>query len=722
MSRSLLSGLISLAFCATAHAAWRIDVRPLEAAPYTRGYKPLVSISAAAGLGRIEGAGLKLAAGEQVLAFRAPLSGPGHRRLELQLGYLSTAEKADHSARCVVHLVLNGAPRDVETTLRTVHPAGETYADVSSRYDYFMPALVVDLPDDAREVALQVAVPSSCQAGRVVVYDPKVWIERPGPAKRLLIIVADELAGTWFTEGRQIAPAIQRFFSQKGSVLAPAWSNAKDTFNAIRILTRMHFVLYQSKTLHFPDEPPNGLVPAFLNAGYDAISISSNIVLTSAYDGGIGFRSYFDVDYRAPYESSRRHPELLATLMRDWIARHPDHDALLMMWTAATHEPWIAPRARDGVEKQPLIYPQYPKGKVALEQQRRALSYIDLAFEPLLADPLVAASDVLFLADHARNWEHYADKAPDWTSCDRTGTDHAHNLGHPLVIDIPVGLRLHDRPLEQAPPVRVSMLDWVSTAVRRHNPAIDTRGWEGRDVASITTEEPLLFAIWKNFAAAGMHVGGRTIMFAESQCRPFGPGLFRVWDQAAGFPSAGVDDVRLFVRELAKHAELTYRALDLDIQHGQAPCSVTLDGPLLANADGQVSGTLRLDGDGWYGSHRVYVDEVSLGAAEDLVLRAEPAGCLRLQEGLYKRTTEASTPLVANGWFALLGDPPEPLVPDAAGRSVLRLSSPGRHYFEGGAWKPLDPAAARSRDGDAMSTQLKEAMKRWGYIQDDAKK
>jgi hypothetical protein len=714
--RSLHFCFISLLLGGSARAAFQVELRPLERTPYGRSYRPLYGLGAAGAVARVEGAGVKLEPGLQVV-FDVPLAAPARARvLELQLGYLSIDETYARGRTCRMVLDVNGHESTHDVPLRSIHPAAEKVEDLASRYDYLLPQVAVPVEGARLRVAVRVA--SGCGDGQTVLFDPKVWSEHAGAPRRLILLVSDELAGGWFTEGRSFAPNLMKFFAGPGSLLTTAVSNSTNTFDTVRILGRMRFVLRLTELLKPAEpEPPGGLVPSFLAAGYDAPCFSSNVLLSTTFEG-IGFRNIYDLDSYAKYEPNRRHPEILAAMAVDWLHRHPDHDALVMVWLASTHHYWEAPRIHPDFDLARMPYKQFFWNSDAVASQGRALSYEDLALEGFLADPLVGASDVLFFADHSFAWDMFRQHRPSWSTCDEKVSEVGQNLLTPAGIDIPIGVRLHERPFAEVPRVETSLIDWVWSVVRRHDPKIDTAGWEGHDVAQMTDDTPILVAGHpakpqhaKPIARAAMRIGGRQIDFAETFCTPNGPAIFKNLDHSP----ASAEDVRRFVDELAARGLVHYRKLELERTRGADECRIGVTAATALDDKGAPAGSLALDTPDWFVERALYLPTLLGG---EITLRADPDGCADVQAGLLRRPIAGEIALLGGALRTFLDAPREPLRPGA--RSIVRAANAGEHVRRGPTWVQAQRGGAARED--ELNSQLKAAMKRWGYIQDDGKK
>ena len=171
-------------------ASWKIDLRPLESKPYGRNIAPLFKIDVEV-LSHLEGAGVELKSGRNEI-FSVSLAQDGRpRQLEFQLGYLTNKDSYESGQSCRVEYALSSsagtsARKTVDIPLRSIHPAVETVENLQSGYDYLLPSFRVDLSPKGKKVQLTLAMDQQCGSGRMVLYDPKIWVKRDeAPPKRL---------------------------------------------------------------------------------------------------------------------------------------------------------------------------------------------------------------------------------------------------------------------------------------------------------------------------------------------------------------------------------------------------------------------------------------------------------------------------------------------------------------------------------------------------------
>lgn len=707
-TRSVL--LVALLSCHV-QAGWRVALRPLEEAPYGRIVKPLFAMHSDTNLSWLEGAGVTVKTTTDLFDVTMPKSSR-ERKLQFQLAYLTAKTEFDHNAVCAVAITIHSTRSDtlqLKIPLRSLDSSVEPFEKLKV-FDYLAPEFSVPLPADSERLRATASIPQNCGAGTLVFLDPKVWShEDDHPAKRFLFIVSDSISSDWFDGGRHFMPALQQFFSPPlGALATNVYSVATNTNDATNILARMKFEVRDSKRIR--DQIPNlntGLVPAFLNAGYDVLTYNSNLLLSTAWKDS-GFRNLYTLNTNETF-ANQRHPEVLTAMILDWIQRHPDHDAMFLTWFNSTHYGVLSPRHRANLDLSRMPYHSPRRVLHYIEMQARGISYVDLVLEDFFKSRLIQESDVLFFPDHGVNFDTLEHPTPIWGFCG-TATRVANWHSYPVEVRIPVGIRVKDY---TPPPIghETSLIDWIKTAVKHHNARIDVSAWEGRELERTSSSDVILMASHGLHGAARTH--GRHFFFSDVSCSPHSATAFFNLDQSP----ASAADVNQIVNELHSRSLLSYQRLDLDIFHGTEDCSLRLQFPfgylssMMPEAPNLVPDPSR-----WFSKIELYVPEVYGEAGETAVqITGSPAGCGRVQVGSLRYSLGESFVLSGSGLESLLAIPRQD-VGMTRDPSVRLQWLPNRFLRRGNEFIQLD-SEFRIVEKTQFSAELKMAMRRWGYIQ-----
>ena len=555
----------------------------------------------------------------------------------------------------------------------------------------------------------------------MVFYDPKLWVKKDeAPAKRFFMIVADSVSADWFDKGRSFMPATVRFFKGNGGIFSTdVYSVSTNTDDTTSIISRMKFLIsnrHRPKTIAengrgLVFDPPldnvTGLVPAFLNAGYDAIAYNSNLLLSTVFEGGVGFRNFYNLNVDGP-ETNARNPEIMTAMAADWVKRHPEHDVLFLLWFDTTHANGPHPRFRDDLDlnKAPYAGPERMKG--VIQGQAKSMSYVDLVLEEFFKADVVRDSDVLFFSDHGINFDTLEQGTPLWGTCQKDERPANWHL-LPVEVRIPAGLKIQGVNLKP-PGAETSIIDWVYTAVRKHNPKLDLRGWEGADLATADKHRPILMA--SHGQRGAMRVEGRHILFSDQVCSPLKGGFFLNLDYSRAKPS----DIKILLQELHKRSLLTYLPLQIDLLHGLSSCQVAGGWPVAFGEDGAVvdSGGIDLAPDRWYSTRILYVPEI-LGSLTGASVSATPAGCAEIKAGYIQRKVDRPMHMTAFGLAPFYYPSSEIRLPDD-GRSLVSVRLLNRRFIRRGGHMLDYITGDTAKVG--ISAELKAAMKSWGYIHD----
>jgi hypothetical protein len=708
------------------YASWKIDLRPLENKPYGRNISPLFKIGVEV-LSHLEGAGIELKRGLQDV-FSVSLAKDGKaRQLEFQLGYLTNNNPYERGQSCRVEYVLTSsagisARKTVYVPLRSIHPAAETVETLKSAYDYLLPSFREEVSLRGKTLKLTLVMDKQCDGGQVVFYDPKIWVKKDeAPAKRFFMIVADSISSDWFDAGRSFMPATVQFFkSARGIFSTDVYSVGTNTDDTTSIIAKMKFLIsnrHRPKTIaengrglvfDHPLDNASGLVPTFLNAGYDAIAYNSNLLLSTVFEGGAGFRNFYNLNVDGP-ETNARNPEIMTAMVADWVKRHPAHDALFLLWFDATHVNGPHPRHRDNLDLNQVPYAGPERVKEGIQGQAQSISYVDLVLEDFFKADFVRDSDFIFFSDHGINFDTFEHAAPMWGACQKDQRPANWHL-MPVEVRIPAGLKIHGVNLKP-PSAETSIIDWIYTAVKKHNPKLDLSKWEGADLATADEHRPILMA--SHGQRGAMRIEGRHILFSDQICSPLKGGFFLNPD----YSRARLSDIKVLLQELHKRSILSYLPLQIDFLHGLSSCKVGVQWPVAFGEDGAVIDSVGVDlaPDRWYSTHILYVPEI-LGSVAGASVSATPAGCAEIKAGYIRRKIDRVMDLTTFGLGPFYYPSSEIRLPDNE-RSLVNMSLLNRRFVRRGG-RMLDYVT-----GDAakvgLSAELKAAMKSWGYIHDE---
>jgi hypothetical protein len=695
-----------------AHARWTVETRPLETRPYTRELKPLVQLHERNGLTHVEGVGVEFAQGSTVL-FDVPLAKDDRpRQLELHVGYLTLEKLSGPPRGCAVSFhVEAGEARKVDITvpLRSMEGASIPVEELRARYDYFTPQVEAPLPAGATRLKVTAQVDGECAAGKLLVLDPKVWRrESDEKARRLIFIPSDSMSGAWFDKGRRFMPFTQDWFARPGARLnSNVISIGTNTNDVTNILSRMAYDVRDATQLGTVPPGP-GLVPAFLEAGYDVPSFNSNLLFSSMWRPA-GFRYFVNVDMKG-VPVADRHVEVLADMMIDWLKRHPDHDVFLFTWFTATHVHGVAPSVRPDFPMQRVLEGTPAHSRRWMLEMARALSYTDLVLEKFLQEPLVEQADILFFSDHGLNWETLDKLTPLWGRCvhkEATANWHV----EPEEVRIVTGMRVHGYdpgPLE----FETSLMDWVYSALKHHNPKLPLETFAGKDLWEAKPGEPLVSI--SHGRRGAVRRNGQHFYF-EDQCDSFREMLFLDSQKQPVSPETAVELVQVLAsRDLLR---TSYRELTVEVFHGSAECKVELRLPAAIFKDGSPApARLSVDPTRWYTRLELFVPGTLSPAPDGLIIESSPVGCAELQTGYVRQRLPGSFNLKGSGFEPLMHLPGPDVSPGAA--TVIRpLGSPASYTRKGSAF--VSSQAVQPAQSAPISRELRAAMKRWGYIQDD---
>lgn len=694
----------------TAAARWRVELRPLDVRPYALEVKPLVSLHPRSGLSHLEGLGTVLPAGQATAVFDVPLAVDARpRELEFHLAHLSE-EATFGGGACSVALRVEGAAGsvpDVALPLRSLEPGNIDERALRARYDALFPEVRVPVKAGATRLSVTATPSAACGDGKVVLLAPHVWRkESDGPPKRLIFVASDAISADWLEQGRRFMPFTQDFFRHGGARLnTRVFSVGTNTHDTTQVLSRMRLELRDAHALGTTG-PARGLVPAFLDGGYEVLSFNSNLLLSTAWRHA-GFRLLFNLNVSGT-PLNERHPELLVAMMKDWLRRHPDHDVFFFTWFDATHHNGPAPRVRPGFSPEKSLRRGAPWSQKYLDMQARSLSYVDLAMEELLTDKLASQADVLFFSDHGLNFQSLEHPEPLWGKC---VTRHAPANWHAGEVElrVPVGFKVRGFDPGDIP-FDTSLLDWVYTAVRRHNPELPFDGRSGVDVTRVTANTPVVSV--SHGLRGAVRLGGVHHLF-EDACSEGGvPSAY----DASGNALRGAARERV-LGALGERGLGGMRAWDLELYAGDGGCRLEVGLPpgVRDEHGGALPELLRVDPSRWYTRVRMVVPALAPAAALPVVVTATPEGCAEVRAGYVRRPLRGAMDVSRAGLWALAGvDGPK--VAPAAG-AVVRL----RRRDEPLRWDGTRFGAevAASPETQQLSSEIRAAMKKWGYIQDE---
>lgn len=695
---------------ALAHARWSVELRPLEQRPYRRAFPTLIAVHAQSNLSRLEGSGVELAASGASTVFDVPLPPAAEpRELELNLGYLTDGALPPGAGACALTLTAEGAEpatRSVELPLRSVEPATLPLDEVRARYDYLTPEVRWAVAPGATRLALRVRPAAACRAGRLIALNPKVWRKiSDAKPKRLVFIPSDSISGDWFDEGRRLMPFVQDYFARPGARwTSRAVSVASNTHDTTHIIDIMQLYLRDGEAVRgFPASP--GLTPAFLEAGYEVLSFNSNLLLAATWQPA-GFRHLFNLN-AAGSEVNDRNPEILTEMMLDWLRRHPEHDIFFYTWFDATHSGAPAPRWRPEIEQEKLLRraPEWSAGKMA--NQARGMSYVDLVLEAFLSDPSLAEADVLFFADHGLNFDTLDHPKPLWGRCSPREAPSNWHLA-PEELRIPVGVRVQG--WDPGPIAHeTSLLDWVYSAVKHHNPAIDIAGFGGRDLAAVRADDPMVAV--SHGRRGAIRLGGRHFVFEDACISGEGATFLD-----AALQPVGEADLARLEQALTSQGMMLYRSLTVEAFHGRGECPVEIRLPSSFLPDGSAAApSLSLDPSRWFSRLAVFVPATTPGTYKRLAINSGADGCVEAQAGYVRKRLPKTFDFAGSGLWSLAQVAGPEL--GVGGHAAIRVVHPGRAYRRTATGFTAEAAASTQKS--ELSREVRAAMKLWGYIQDD---
>ncbi len=724
---NLVVGMVMIGLSvAPADASWKIDLRPLENKPYGRNIAPLFKIDVEV-LSHLEGAGVELKSGRNEI-FSVSLAQDGRpRQLEFQLGYLTNKESYENGQSCRVEYALSSssgtsARKTVDIPLRSIHPAVETVENLQSGYDYLLPSFRVDLSPKGKKVQLTLAMDQQCGSGRMVLYDPKIWVKRDeAPPKRLFIMVADSLSADWFDQGRNFMPATRQFFKSEGGIFSTdVYSMSTNTDDTTNILSKMKFLIsnrHSPKTIaengrglifDSPIGNASGLVPTFLNAGYDAIAFTSNLLLSTVFEGGTGFRNFYNLNVDGP-DANARNPEIMTAMVKDWVKRHPDHDALFLLWFDTTHVNGPHPTHRDALDLSQVPYRGPERMKDVIRGQAQSMSYVDMVLEDFFKADFARDSDFLFFSDHGINFDTLEHKTPLWGTCQKVEMGANWHL-LPVEVRIPAGLKIRGVNL-QPPKAETSIIDWVFTAAKKHNPKLDLGNWEGADLATADKRRPILMA--SHGQRGAMRVEGRHLLFSNQICGQNKGAFFLDLD----YGRARLSDIKVLLQELHKRSLLTYIPLQIEFLHGLSSCNVGVQWPAAFSEGGPVMDSLNLHlaSDRWYSNRTLYVPEMLI-SVDGASVSAAPAGCAEIKAGYIRRKIDGVMDLTTFGLAPFFYPSNDIRFPDNE-RSLVNMRFLNRPSIRRDGHMRDYVGGSEAKVG--LSAELKAAMRSWGYIHDE---
>lgn len=678
--------------------AWRVESRPLETAPYDIQSFPLHKMRTE--LTHWEGSAQPLAAGDNTIRDFA-VSDAGEHELELQLAYLMEKPFTGAPRSCRIELELTSPTGETqrstqEVPLRSLASESMSFEGLSKAYDWLMPAVRLPLTG-AGTWRWRARLPSACPEGQVFIVDPKVWVYDAARAPhRLVLIISDAIGADWVENGQNALPALREWFNQPGATFSSnVASVGTNTGDATLSIFRMRSDMRESAHLTRGTKP-TGLVPAFLNHGYEVLGFNSNLYLTSGFYP-TGFRNLLDFDAGGPNPVSKRHVEMLPAMTQDWLRRHPKHDVLSVIWLTATHHGVFAP----GVPVTALPTTAPARQERFREMQRQTLAYTDAELAKALSTAPLSEADVFFFSDHGLNYRTLEHPEPVWGRCSERPMT-ANNHLEPDELRVPIGARVRGHPIA-APAFEVSSLDWVYTVIKLHNPAVLQPSWEGQDLLQ-ASEQPRLST--SSYQRGAVRFEGRHLRFQDATCRANDELVDVVKEDGTRAEPA---ERELVVEVLAERGLLSVERYELSVVWGASPCRVFIDA---AAGRGVDHHELTAEG-GWYTTQVVHVQQrADKGRA--ITLRAEPAGCLAVQAGPVRRTVRDGFELNRSGVFEYSALPANNIAP-AAEQSVMRLLRKGEFRRTPAGWEPVNSA----NESNAASTDVRAMMKRWGYIHDE---
>lgn len=699
----------SLGLSTKAFSSWQVTERPLEKKPYAREYEHRISISQGFA-GIIEGAGLWIEK-DQPANFQI---GPGRNRpreLEFQVGYLTT-EKADPTATCRVTLNLDGeSKRTVSIPLRSVDPAHSTVEELGSSFDYLMPAFRFNISPSAVPKSVTIKSDERCKSGRLVLYDPKVWEHiNLEPAKRFFLIFSDSIGKAWFEDGRRFMPFVQQYFQGKDKLFSTSViSIATNTNDATLNVMDMRPSLRDPEKLssaHY--NATKSLVPAFLNAGFDVVNYSSNFLLNHEYSHG-GFRQYYNIDISSEGASHKRNAEIRVSMYLDWLKRHPEHDAFIFTWFDDTHVWHKPPTYRPEFKPVNLPYNVTPDKQQTLEEQAQALSYIDIQMERLLTSSLAKDATVLLTTDHGLNWNTLNAPTALWPKCSGESRPANHHV-RPVEVQTFAALQTPGTDIK-APRHETSLFDWIYTAVKGSFPDVDVSFWSGKLLQDTNPKDYLLS--FSHNRRGSFRRDGQHFYFSELSCRS---------DQLMSILDSNEQDLaegprfEFFKALRDQHFTVeTYQPVSLRFFQMGSPCKVMVDG-LLDDKGAALAVELGSDmRNPWMSSTSAYVP-----AIVDSVFRVKawsvPAGCADVQASMIRRSLQRKLDVLHGGLIELSGVPISESYRFKKPTLLIRKNSPSLYTIEQGRLALKDqPLTQKSK----ISANLKQAMKSWGYIQNE---
>ncbi len=400
------------------------------------------------------------------------------KNLELQLGYI-TKPRVLTAQSCPVRLSLNYGEgqidHNINIPLKSMDPDFWSPQEIK-KYDFLMPSHRFSIPPEAPFIQISLSPLSDCSSGELILFNPLIWSQSQGkPGKRFILLIHDGVSGDWLKKAPHLFKNALKFYGskQKSAVLDRAISPGSNTFDTTLTVFNGK---YNGNYLRFPKSTQfkkvvshqSGLVPMFLEQGYEAISFSSNYLMSSSF-AHTGFRNLVNLDIHGS-SWNHHHAEVLTQWLVDWLERHPEHDVFFAVWFDVTHAWNNAPHQGKWYKDKDShkVYPQILRRDDA-ERMAKAISYLDTVLEPFYSHPLIRKSDVIQFSDHGVNFDTLGNKTDLWGSC---GTDTATANWHlfPVSVRVPFFMRSQQ-------PIRVQSKDYglmnlLAFALHKHNPAL----------------------------------------------------------------------------------------------------------------------------------------------------------------------------------------------------------------------------------------------------------
>ncbi|WP_176736223.1 sulfatase-like hydrolase/transferase [Oligoflexus tunisiensis] len=708
MTHRFISRFFSLLLIIPAHkvhAYWQVQDRPLDPKPYGRTVENPISVSYSH-QGVIEGSGKPISS-EKPFEMSGFVRNKTEKRLEFQIGYVTdTATYQPENCPVSIHLAM-GTMRSTlkqQIPLRSVHPNAETFENLSSRYDYLMPAFSISLPQQEGSYQLSVVSDQRCVSGKLFVFDPKVWEKANSiPARRMALIVADSIGSAWFQNKRRFMPFVQNFFSKPGRSLATnVISISTNTIDTTRGLTDMRQSLQEATKLmsdHFDEK--TGLIPSFLNAGYEVVNYSSNYLLSQDINHG-GFRQYYNLDITGGANNSRN-AEIRVSMYLDWLHRHPDHNVFIFTWFDDSHAWVTSPANRPEFKLQNLPYKVLERNQKTMEEQARSLSYLDMQLEKLLKSPQLQNADILFTSDHGLDYKTLNHPHPMWPSCSHSVSMNNNHV-HPDAVETFAGLKLaHGTSV--VPAHETSLFDWIKTAILRSHPNVDTSRWQGEDLKNSSPEDVIVSVSHQqrgSFRHRGQHY-----YFSELTCENKVP--LTVLDK--DLQPVSLEKSDNLIQRLVQLGFGQYQELSLDYYQMASDCRIKVDG--LKAADNSTE-TLNfgMSPANWMESQTSYISALSA----QVTISAIPDGCADVRISYLSRNVNGKLDLNNKSFLKFLASPAPHSLKFSRPTLVIAADSGALSIIKSGKFVHLN---SQQKEKTSISANLKQAMKSWGYIQNE---